>query len=720
LGDNISRAISDQPYRGIGGIMTEHFPMVETHLSHAMRKAIVFLFLACLEWVASGGAAAAVPPAEGWTLEAEKVDPAHYAGVTIANGMIGLLSSSVPFHHDQALINGAYEATRPDEVSSILSTFDPVNTYVLIDGQFIERLDQVTDFRQRLDLKHAVFTTSFAVGTKATVTYRVRALRQLPYSALLDVTVEAKQPIALGAIALLQAPASLRETRTSYRSIELAPEYRVRLAAASARGPAGGLSVAAAQSFIFDEAAKAAPAVAAGSEGLSFNKALPAGTSYHFAVVGSTLTSAHHGDPLNEALRLTAFAALQGTSHLVASHEAAWDDLWRSDIVIEGAEDTQRDIRSMLYHLYSFIREGTSASIPPMGLSRSVMGYNGHIFWDAELWMYPALLVLRPELAKPMLEYRYERLSAARRNAAAHGYAGAMFPWESAATGDEDTPSAALSGVLEHHITADVGIAAWNYYRVTQDRQWLRERGYPLIKETADFWVSRVSRNGPETYDIKNVQAADEYTANVDNDAFTNGAAKANLAAAMAAARVLRLTANPQWEQVRARIPILKFPDGVTREHATYNGETTKQADVNLLAYPLDEISDPAAIRRDLEYSQPRVDHLHGPAMTKSIFSILRQRLGETDEAYQMFRESYQPNQRPPFGVLAESASSQNPYFATGAGGVLQSMLFGFGGLRISDRGIVQTDSRLPAEWKSLTLTGVGPQKRTYTIKAAR
>jgi len=86
-----------------------------------------------------------------------------------------------------------------------------------------------------------------------------------------------------------------------------------------------------------------------------------------------------------------------------------------------------------------------------------------------------------------------------------------MFPWESAASGKEETPVWALSGPFEHHITADVGIAAWNYYCVTQDKNWLRERGYPLLKETADFWASRVERNGPGHYDINNVVAADEW-----------------------------------------------------------------------------------------------------------------------------------------------------------------------------------------------------------------
>ncbi len=138
----------------------------------------------------------------------------------------------------------------------------------------------------------------------------------------------------------------------------------------------------------------------------------------------------------------------------------------------------------------------------------------------------------------------------------------------------------------------DVALAAWNYYCVTQDKNWLREKGWPILKATADFWASRVERNGPGKYDIKNVVAADEWAENVDNNAFTNAAAKANLQHATDAAKLLGIAADADWMNVANNIPILKMADGVTKEHATYNGEGIKQADVNLLAYPLKEITD--------------------------------------------------------------------------------------------------------------------------------
>jgi trehalose/maltose hydrolase-like predicted phosphorylase len=292
-----------------------------------------------------------------------------------------------------------------------------------------------------------------------------------------------------------------------------------------------------------------------------------------------------------------------------------------------------------------------------------------------------------------------------------------MYPWESAETGVEETPVWALSGPFEHHITACVGIAAWNYYCVTQDKQWLREKGYPILSATADFWASRVERNGPGHYDINNVVAADEWAENVNNNAFTNAAAKSNLQFATEAAKILGITPAADWMNVANNIPILKLENGVTKEHAAYNGEGIKQADVNLLSYPLKQITDAAQIKKDLEYYETRVPNEGTPAMTQAVFTTLYARLGNIEKAYHWFKESYVPNLNPPFRVIAETKGGTNPYFATGAGGIIQSLLMGFGGLDITSTGIIQLKTSLPEQWKSLTLTGVGTQKKTFTIK---
>jgi trehalose/maltose hydrolase-like predicted phosphorylase len=653
-----------------------------------------------------------------WKIKADKIDPSNYYGVTVANGMIGIVSSPEPFKVKDVVLAGAYDLYGRGRVSNFLRSFNLLNMYLEVDGR---RLDarSVSNFQQELDMRHANFTSRFDYGDKASVSYTYYSLRHLPFTVLMDISITAKKDIDITGASVMEAPDALKDVQNYYNEIDR-PHVVISLLTSSAKSPTGKLLMCASNTFLFSEPYGQEPRVIHemwdnNMHLMKFSKKIKAGETYRFSIAGSSMTSAHHDDPLNEAERLTIYAKLEGRDRLVNFHTRAWDDLWQSDIVIEGDDQSQQDIHNMLYHLYSFTREGTALSPSPMGLSG--LGYNGHVFWDTELWMFPSLLVLHPEIAKSMVEYRYQRLEAARRNAFANGFKGAMFPWESAETGVEETPVWALSGPFEHHITACVSIAAWNYYCVTQDKNWLRERGWPILSATADFWASRVERNGPGKYEIKNVVAADEWAENVDNNAFTNAAAKSNLQNATAAAKILGLAANPDWMNVANNIPILKLENGVTSEHSGYHGEKIKQADVNLLAYPLKQITDVNQIKKDLEYYETRIPDEGTPAMTQAIFTLLYSRLGDKEKAYHWFKDAYVPNLNPPFRVLAETKGGTNPYFSTAAGGILQSVLMGFGGLDITPKGIVQIKSVLPKNWTSLKLIGIGPDKKTYVVK---
>ena len=655
---------------------------------------------------------------DAWKITAKNINPANYYGVTVANGTIGIVSSPQAFMVKDVVLAGAYDQYGRGRVSNFLKSFNLLNMYMEIDGRRLSNND-ATNMQQTLDMQQASFTTSFDYKDIAKVSYTYYALRQLPYSVLMNVTITPSKDINITAASQMEAPDALRDVQNYYNEIDR-PHTTISLLTSSAKSPTGKLLMCASNAFIFSEAHGSEPRVIHemwdnNMHLMKFSRKLLAGQAYQYSVVGSSITSSQHADPLNEAERLTIFAKLQGRTQLMAMHAKAWAELWKSDIVIEGDPQSQQDVHSMLYHLYSFVREGSSNSPSPMGLSG--LGYNGHVFWDTELWMFPAILQMNPSLAKSMVEYRFERLEAAKKNAFGKGYKGAMYPWESAETGVEETPVWALSGPFEHHITACVGIAAWNYYSVTQDKEWLRTKGWPVLQATADFWASRVERNGPGKFDIINVVAADEWAENVDNNAFTNAAAIANLNYAAKAAALLGIAPNADWALVAANIPILKFADGVTKEHATYKGEGIKQADVNLLSFPLKQVTAKADIKKDLDYYSVRVPNEGTPAMTQAIFSLLYSRIGETQKAFSFFKDSYVPNLLPPFNVIAETKGGTNPYFATGAGGIIQSVLNGFGGLEITDKGIIQLKSTLPTQWKKLTMTGIGPDKKTFVVQ---
>ncbi|MBS1950955.1 MAG: kojibiose phosphorylase [Cytophagales bacterium] len=652
-----------------------------------------------------------------WKVFSGVIDPKNYYGVTVANGMIGLVSSPEPMKVKDVVLNGAYDYYQRGRVSNILKTFNAANMNLEVDGQRINRAS-ISNYAQILNMKQASLTTTFEVTDKISVSHTLMALRHLPYSALLIVEIKAKKNAMITPMSVIEAPDHLTDVRNLYSEIDR-PHVLIPLMTSVAKSPSGKLTVAASNSFIFDEPKGQEPKLIHEDWDYNmhlakFTKQLKAGETYRFAVVSTVTCSSQYNDPMNEAERLTIFAKLEGTQRLLQHHLEAWNELWKSDLVIEGDDQAQRDVRFALYHLYSFARAGTAHSLSPMGLSG--LGYNGHVFWDTELWMYPPLLMLQPEIAKSILEYRFQKLEAAKKNAFSHGYKGAMFPWESSAEGTEDTPVWALTGPFQQHITACVGWAFWKYYQVTKDKIWLRDRGYPVLKEAADFWASRVERKGSGKFEINNVIGANEWQENIDNNAFTNGIVITVLRYATQAAKELSIIPDPDWEVVAQNIPILKFPDGTTKENSTYTGEMIKQADVNLLAYPLDVITDPAQVEKDLNYYEPRISP-NGPAMGNSALSTLYSKLGKVEKAYELFNKSYKPNQVPPFGVLAETPGGTNPYFATGAGGFLQAVIFGFGGLQITDQGIIQNRTKLPKNWKSLTLKGIGAEHAEYRVK---
>lgn len=643
-----------------------------------------------------------------WQLHAVDIQ-APYAPAPMANGCIGILPQKEPFAVEHVMLNHVFDAASPHVVSRVMRGINPFCLSMKIDNKKVDT-SNISDWQQTIDMRRAVHQTSFQTLEKADVSYELCALRNLPYAGLIRVTVQACKDMLLEVRSGMGIPDDYSQSSIRYREME-ADGNRMYMLESDATSRFGYRRVASTSSFLFN-GEQIKPMYDEATRELFFSIQLKKGETFCFSLVGSVCSSRDFFDPYNEAERQVIYALHEGEEALMQAHYRLWDELWQSDIRIEGDDDAQRIVRFALFNLYSSCRGGSRLSIPPMGLS--LQGYNGHIFWDTELWMYPPMLLLNQDIARSMLDYRFDRLPAARKKALAYGYRGAMFPWESDDSGEEATPTHALTGPFEHHITADIGIACWNYYCVTRDMRWLQREGYPLLKEIADFWASRVTRNQDGSYSIHNVTGADEYANGVTDNAFTNGAASLALKYACQAAEICGEKVPEIWRAIGENIRILQFENGVTREHSTYKGEMIKQADANLLAYPLGLITDEYRQRQDLEYYAERIDQKDGPAMSYSVYCVQYARMGEADKAYEMFRRCYEPNLRKPFGVISETPTSNNPYFMTGAGGLLQAVLNGFCGLQITDEGIVQLPSALPSHWKRVTVTGVGSDKKTY------
>lgn len=304
--------------------------------------------------------------------------------------------------------------------------------------------------------------------------------------------------------------------------------------------------------------------------------------------------------------------------------------------------------------------------------------------------MYPSILLWHPELAASFLQYRLDRLATAEQNALSDGYKGVKFPWESAATGNEQQPGYQF----EQHITADVLFAARHFWYMTKNRTWLREAYPGLIKGSAAFWVSRVRLDPTDgTAHIDRVICPDEYAFG-DDSVYTNYAVKVNLLFATEAALELQEVPDPQWADVAERLVLLFDPTlNIHREYYNYNGQQIKQADVVLLGFPL-MMQMPADVREaDLDYYASRTDP-GGPAMTWAMHAIGYIELGNLELANPKFNRSF-ANVQAPFNVWTETPSGGTTNFVTGAGGFLQGITFGLFGLRADSKKLAVQPSLL-------------------------
>ncbi|HEY3473504.1 MAG TPA: glycoside hydrolase family 65 protein, partial [Anaerolineales bacterium] len=359
-----------------------------------------------------------------------------------------------------------------------------------------------------------------------------------------------------------------------------------------------------------------------------------------------------------------------------------------------------------------------------------------------------------PEIARNLLEYRYQRLPGARRKAQSNGYEGAQFPWESADTGEEVTPTwvphyadrtkliRIWTGDIEIHISADVAYAAYQYWQVTNDEDWFIEKGAELILDTAKFWASRAEWDAEaERYEYNDVIGPDEYHDHVDNNFYTNRMAQWNQQTALDVLEWLAIHAPEKreelirrldlstdvlarWKEVQDRIYLPVRPDGLIEQFEGYfqrrevdlaalepraisaqalfgiegcnETQVIKQPDVLMLQYLLpDEFTD-EQIHTNYDYYTARTDHTHGSSLGPSIQAIMACRVGKPEDAYEHFIRAVRADLRD----VRHNAS--DGIHGASAGGTWQAIVFGFGGLRLTPQGW-STQPRLPKHWKRLS-----------------
>ena len=443
----------------------------------------------------------------------------------------------------------------------------------------------------------------------------------------------------------------------------------------------------------------------------------------------------------------------RGFEQELAEHFKVYEEMWKeADIQIQGDFDLDRAVRFNIFHLMSTGNEHDDRVNVGAKLLHGEE-YGGHAFWDTELFMLPFFAYVFPKTAKNLESYRYRLLDAARANAAKNGYKGAQYPWESAEDGTEQCPDWTIEpdgtcyrcyvADYEHHVTAAVAYGIYDYVKITKDTSFLLKKGGEILMETARFWASRCEYiTEKDRYEIRKVTGPDEWHEPVDNNVYTNYLAKWNLRYVIALIQDLKehhredydriaekisLTEKEieEWNLVQSKIylprkegtQLLEQFEGyfdlqeVTIQEYDKNDwpirpaelktmktketQIIKQADVVMLLHLMGEEFDEETTKLNYSYYEKRT--LHGSSLSPSIYSIMGLKVGDDTKAYRYLRRAAF------IDLINLQKNTREGIHAANAGGVWQTVVFGFAGLSIDADGILNITPKMPKEWEGVT-----------------
>ena len=405
-------------------------------------------------------------------------------------------------------------------------------------------------------------------------------------------------------------------------------------------------------------------------------------------------------------------------AELRAKQVSIFEEFWSvSDIEIEGDDILQKGIRLNLYHLFTSAGRDGLTNFGAKGLTGE--GYEGHYFWDTEMYLLPFFTFTQPEIAKSLLTYRLNKLPLAKERAKELSFEGALFPWRGIS--GHETSAYYPAGTAQFHINGDIAHAFALYEQVTGDLDFIAE-AREVLYETARFWLSFgfFSERG---FELHEVTGPDEYTALVNNNYYTNKMAQHNLAYAAALAQRFgeHATEAKEWERASQAIYLpydearkLTKQDDLSLDKEVWDFEATpadhyplllhyhpikiykhqvlKQADT-LLAHMLYPVS-LEQMERDFDYYEPLTTH--DSSLSKATHGILASRLGRDEEAYRFFSDS----------AIMDMADGQgnasHGIHAANMGGSWLGLVYGFAGLHLED-GQLKFHNYLPKQIKKMT-----------------
>jgi trehalose/maltose hydrolase-like predicted phosphorylase len=464
----------------------------------------------------------------------------------------------------------------------------------------------------------------------------------------------------------------------------------------------------------------------------------------------TVFTSRDDVDPAARAVELLEAAVRTGLPSLLEKSVSAWAERWAcADVEITGDEETQRRARFAIYHLIGCANPHDEHASPG---ARSLTGerYKGHVFWDTEIFVLPFFVYTHPPTARALLMYRYHTLPAARDNARAMGYRGALYAWESTDTGVDVTPAFVynsagerleiLTGLLEHHISSDVAYAIWQYWRATQDEAFMLEAGAEMLLEVARFWASRAERGEDGRYHVMRVIGPDEFHENADDNAYTNLMAQWALRRGLETVEWLHAHHPDRWQTLSERIgfeedeparwkevaeglvdnfdpetnlfeqhrgyfeledielqdfePRTKSMDVLIGWSRLTQSQIIKQADVVMLLFLLGDEFPREVHEANFRYYEPRTTH--DSSLSPSFHALAAARSGDFETARRFFEKAANLDLDFAHGVTAAGG-----VHIAALGGMWHALVFGFGGMYVRDEG-PWFGPHVPEDWETL------------------
>jgi len=427
-------------------------------------------------------------------------------------------------------------------------------------------------------------------------------------------------------------------------------------------------------------------------------------------------------------------ARADGFARLALEQHAYLDDFWRAaDVEIDGDPALQQGVRFNQFHLLQSVGRDGKTNIAAKGVTGE--GYEGHYFWDTEIYVFPFFLFAQPDIARALLEYRYQGLPKARERARQMAHAkGALYPWRTIA--GEECSAYFPAGTAQFHINADVAYSIRLYLLATGDMDYMAEQGAEIVLETARIWTGIGNYDREGRFCIHAVTGPDEYTAIVDNNYYTNAMARMHMAFAADIAERLRAERPDAYARVAAAIGLdegevvawraaaaaMHLPyDAALGIHAQddsflskqpwdfaatpkenyplllhyhplviYRRQVCKQADVVLALLLLSNEFSLDDKRRDFDYYE-RVT-THDSSLSSCIFSIVASEVGYRDKAYDYFLETAR------LDLDNTHANTQYGVHTAAMAGTWLGVAYGFGGMRLLASGL-RFDPTLPERW---------------------